>query len=252
MFPTVSLSFGAACQIGRKPPVAHVLMIISAADTLILADSTGQPTGYWAEEVAASHEALVQAGLTVELATPSGKRPTVDGLSLSEAGGVGPAESERFKRYLAQISKDLESPLSVAEVDLSTFDAIYLPGGHAPMADLAEDHDLARLLTQAQRDGKPVAALCHGVSALLSTRQQDPWPYAGLRMTGFTDAEEEQGGYGDRIPFSVEAELREAGGNFEAGDPWTDKVVVDGTLITGQNPQSSLSTAKALITALTS
>ena len=118
------------------------------------------------------------------------------------------------------------------------------------MVDLVSDPDLGRLLSAAKQEGKPVAALCHGVAGLLSADDGDVWPYAGLRMTGFTDLEEEQGGYGNNIPYSVETVLRDAGGILETGAPWSNKIVVDRSLITGQNPQSSVSTAQALVAAL--
>lgn len=230
--------------------MTNVLMIISAADKLTMADGTSHATGYWAEEVAASHETLVQAGFTVEIATPGGATPTVDQLSLSTDGGVSPEEAARFRTYLDGIQGDLQAPKPLAAVEPSTFDAVYIPGGHAPMADLAASAEVGRILAAAEEAGKPVVALCHGVAALLSGRNGSGWLYEGRRMTGFTDEEEQQGGYGDQIPFSVEASLRDAGGVLETGAAWSDTVVVDGTLITGQNPQSSISTAKALISAL--
>ena len=228
----------------------RVLMVISAADTLTLADGTAHPTGYWAEEVAASHERLVQAGAEVVLASPGGRFTTVDPISLDERGGVDPAEGKRFAAYLAGLADELRAPVALADVDLAAYDAVYLPGGHAPMTDLTDDADLGRLLVQADAAANPVAALCHGVAGLLSAATADSWIYAGRRVAGFTDAEEQAGGYGDQIPFSVEQKLRESGAEFVEGEPWSDTVVVDGTLITGQNPQSSISTADALLEAL--
>ena len=225
----------------------RVLMIISAADSLVLADGTPHPTGYWAEEVAASHETLRDAGVEVDVATPGGLAPTVDALSLSEAGGVGTADADRFRAYLDTIAPVLARPLDLEAVDAADYDAVYLPGGHAPMTDLVDDADLGRILTELAAADRPVAALCHGVAGLLSATTDGRWAFAERRMTGFTDEEERQGGYGDAIPFSVEQRLRQAGANVVAGAPWSDTVVVDGSLITGQNPQSSVSTARALL-----
>jgi putative intracellular protease/amidase len=221
-------------------------MVISAADTLVLADGSTHPTGYWAEEVAASHETLAAAGLIVDIATPGGAVPTVDSLSLSEQGGVSPEDAERFRAYLEELD-GLARPLDLAEVDAAAYDAVYIPGGHAPMTDLAGDPHLARVLAATDTAGRPVVALCHGVAGLLARQGDEAWRFAGRRMTAFTDLEEQQGGYGDAIPFSVEQALRSAGGVVEVGGPWSDTVVVDGTLITGQNPQSSISTARALL-----
>ncbi len=230
--------------------VARVLMVVSAADTLVLADGTEHPTGYWAEEVAASHETLTSAGVEVDIATPGGTAPTVDGLSLSEQGGVSAENARRFREYLATIEDRLAHPLVLEDVDAAAYDAVYIPGGHGPMADLVDDSALAELLAATDSAGRPVVALCHGVAGLLAATGDGGWLFGGRRMTGFTDIEEQQGGYGDAIPFSVEQRMRAAGGIVEVGSPWSDTVVVDGTLITGQNPQSSVSTAKALLTLL--
>lgn len=228
--------------------MSRILMVVSAADTLVLADSTTHPTGFWAEEVAATHETLTAAaGVRVDIATPGGARPTVDALSLSEQGGVSPADAERFRTYLAGIDGQLSHPLVLGEIDPAAYDAVIIPGGHAPMTDLVGDRDLAALLAAADAAARPVAALCHGVVGLLSAETPDGWLFAGRRMTGFSDAEEVQGGYGDAIPYSVEQRMRAGGGLVEVGAPWSDTVVADGTLITGQNPQSSVSTATALL-----
>lgn len=231
--------------------MTRVLMVVSAADSLVLADGTEHPTGYWAEEVAASHETLAAAGVGIDVATPGGRTPTVDKLSLSEQGGVQPEDAERFRAYLETLGDQLAHPLTLADIDPSAYDAVYIPGGHAPMTDLVADPALAAILAATDSAGRPVVALCHGVAGLLAATGgasgEGGWRFAGRRMTGFTDTEEQQGGYGDTIPYSVEQRMRTAGGIVETGEPWSDTVVVDGTLITGQNPQSSVSTAKALL-----
>ncbi|WP_101788961.1 type 1 glutamine amidotransferase domain-containing protein [Nonomuraea indica] len=232
--------------------MSKILMVVSGADSLTLADGTTHPTGFWAEEVAASHEVLAASGAEVTIATPGAVRPTVDALSLDERGGVPPGEAQRFRAYLDGIANRLGHPLSLAEARADDYDAIYIPGGHAPMADLAQDADLGRLLNEADARGKVVAALCHGVAALLSaTRDDGAFTFAGRVLTSFTDEEERQGGLGDSTPFFVESRLRERGAVVRAGAAWSDTVVEDGNLITGQNPQSSTSTAEAVLKALT-
>jgi len=227
-----------------------ILMVISAATSLRLADGTTHPTGYWAEEVAASHRVLTEAGVTVDIATPGGVRPTVDEISLDERGGVAAADAAEHRAYLDTIAEQLASPLVLADVRPDEYDAIYLPGGHAPMADLVQDADLGRLLIAANTGGATVAALCHGVAGLLSASAPDgTFAYAGRALTSFTDEEERQGGLGDGSPFLVEAELRERGAVVQIGVPWST-VVQDGNLITGQNPQSSTATAEAVLKAL--
>ncbi|MFJ8361775.1 type 1 glutamine amidotransferase domain-containing protein [Streptomyces sp. NPDC093984] len=228
-----------------------ILMIISGANSLTLADGSSHPTGYWAEEVAASHEALTGAGAEVVIATPGGVQPTVDVLSLDERGGVSAPDAQRFRTYLEGIRDQLDHPLSLGQARLDDYDALYIPGGHAPMVDLVSDSDLGRLLNEADAQGTLVAALCHGVAGLLSATKQDgSFAFAGRALTSFTDEEERQGGLGDNTPYFLESRLRERGAVVENGAPWSDTVVTDGNLVTGQNPQSSTSTAQAVLKAL--
>lgn len=231
--------------------MTKVLMIVSAADSLTLTDGTAHPTGYWAEELAASHRVFREAGVDVDIATPGGAAPTVDPVSLSADGGVGEREAADFRAYLDSLGEELTRPLVLADVTLGDYDAVYLPGGHGPMVDLARDADLGRLLAEADGQGMVIAPLCHGPAALLSATGPDGgFVFAGRRMTVFTDAEERQGGLGDRCPYLVESVLRERGATIEAGPAFTSTVVVDGNLITGQNPQSSVETARQVLRAL--
>ena len=231
--------------------MARIVMVITGADSLTLADGTAHPTGYWAEEVAASHQVFREAGVEVDIATPGGIRPTVDPASLDERGGVTAADAERFRAYLDSLTPQLAEPRALAGLSAADYDAVYVPGGHGPMEDLARDADLGRLLTEADRQGSVVGALCHGPAALLSTvGEGGGFLFAGRSMTAFTDEEERQGGLGDAVPYLLESRLREHGAVIEAGPAWTSRVVVDGNLVTGQNPQSSVDTAKRVLAAL--
>ncbi|KFU79406.1 Putative intracellular protease/amidase [Amycolatopsis lurida] len=226
--------------------MARILMIVSAADHVRLTDGTDHPTGFWAEEVAASHRVLAEAGHQVEIATPAGHRPTVDPISLDERGGVDPAEGAKFAEYLQGL--DLSAPLKLSGVSADDYDAFYLPGGHGPMTDLVDDADLGTLLNDADARGKTIAALCHGLAALLSARGEDgSFTFAGRSMTSFSDEEERQGGLGDKSPFFVETRLREQGAIVTPAAAWSSEVVVDGNLVTGQNPQSSVATAERVL-----
>ncbi|MGV9229768.1 type 1 glutamine amidotransferase domain-containing protein [Streptomyces nigra] len=232
--------------------MSKILMVVSAATTLELADGSAHPTGFWAEEVAASHRVLTAAGATVDIATPGGAKPTVDALSLSEQGDVSAADAAEFESYLAGIADALAAPQSLSDVTLDDYDTVYIPGGHAPMTDLAQDADLGRLLNEAVAQGKTVAALCHGVAGLLSATKEDgTFTFAGRALTSFTDEEENQGGLGANTPYYVESRLRERGADVRTGAAWSSTVVVDGNLITGQNPQSSTATAEAVLKTLT-
>lgn len=231
--------------------MARILMIISAARTVTLTDGSAHPTGFWAEEVAASHRVLRDAGHDVDIATPGGVRPTVDAISLDERGGVAEADAKEFRDYLAAIDGELAAPLDLARIAAGDYDVVYLPGGHAPMTDLAADADLGRLLNAADRRGAVVAALCHGLAALLSATKADgSFTFAGRSLTSFSDEEEHQGGLGDKSPFFVESLLRERGAVVTPGPAWSSTVVVDGNLVTGQNPQSSADTAKRVLAML--
>jgi putative intracellular protease/amidase len=165
------------------------------------------------------------------------------------AGGEAPARE--YREYLDSISDELDSPLTLADVDVSEYDAVFIPGGHGPMTDLAHDADMGRLLIEADSREQIIAPLCHGPAALLSaTRDDGSFAFAGRRMTTFTDEEELNGGTGEKTPWFVEEQLRERGAEIETGPAWTSKVVVDGNLISGQNPQSSADTARRVLEAL--
>jgi putative intracellular protease/amidase len=208
-----------------------LLMVVSGADSLTLADGTSHPTGFWAEEVVESVRVLREAGVDVTVATPGGVVPTVDKASLD---GTFDAAVDSLP--------DLRAPEALSSMKASDFDAIYLPGGHGPMADLAADQDLGALLADFHDGGKLVAALCHGPAGLLSAVRADgTFVFAGKEMAVFSDEEERQGGL--NVPYSVAGRLAELGARPVPGEPWSSTVVVDGKLVTGQNPQSTVATA---------
>jgi putative intracellular protease/amidase len=209
-----------------------LLMVVTGADSLTLADGTSHPTGYWAEEVVESVRVLREAGVEVTLATPGGVVPTVDKASLDG----------KFDDAVASL-EDLRAPAVLASMNAADFDAIYLPGGHGPMADLAFDTSLGTLLADFHDNGKLVAALCHGPAGLLSAVRTDgTFVFAGKEIAVFSDEEELQGGL--NVPYSVAGRLAELGARLAPGAPWSSTVIVDGRLVTGQNPQSSVATAE--------
>ncbi|WP_245861328.1 DJ-1/PfpI family protein [Microbacterium aurantiacum] len=166
--------------------------------------------------------------------------PIADAASLGEGDAAA----------IAEIA-GLAAPLTLADVDADAYDAVYYPGGHGPMQDLAVDTDSAALIAATVAAGRPLAAVCHGLAALLPARTAAGEPViAGRRLTGFSDEEERIGGLADRAPFLLEQSLRTLGARVEVSAPWSDHTLVDGLLITGQNPQSSASAAAALVTAL--
>lgn len=231
--------------------MANILMVVSAADSLTMKDGSEHPTGYWAEELVVSHQSLTEAGNTVHIATPGGRKPTVDQVSLAAESAGGEDRAQGFKDYLARIDAELAHPLVLADVDVASYDAVVMPGGHGPMADLYQDADLGRILVAANKAGKIIAPFCHGPAGLLSATDDDgAFAFKGRRLTVFTNEEELGGGTGENTPWLVEDALKEKGAVIENGAAWSSNVVRDGNLITGQNPQSSGDVAKEVLAAL--
>ena len=231
--------------------MSRVLMLVTAANSITLADGTAHPTGYWAEELVTAHRELRNAGVEVTIATPEGRTPTVDPGSLDPATVGDATRAAEFARYLDGISAELAHPLAVEDVRIDDFDAVVLPGGHGPMVDLAFDPNVGATLLAADDAGVVIAPFCHGPAALLSaTRQDGSFGFAGRTVAVFTDEEELSGGLGENTPFLVATSLRERGAVIDTGAAWTSHVVRDGNLISGQNPQSSEAVAAAVIAAL--
>lgn len=231
--------------------MSRILLVVSAADTITLADGTPHPTGFWAEELTETHRLFSEAGHRVDVATPGGTAPTVDPISLDARGGVDAADGARFAAYLDSVAEQLDRPLVLADVELGDYDAVFLPGGHGPMVDLATDADLGALLVRATEQDVLLGVLCHGSAGLLAaTRPDGSFAFAGRRLAAFTDAEEAQGGLGDATPYLLQSTLAGRGAQVEVAEPWSVHVVRDGALVSGQNPQSSLATAQAVLEAL--
>ena len=230
--------------------MANILMVVSAADSLTMKDGSEHPTGYWAEELVVSHKTLTEAGNTVHIASPGGRKPTVDQVSLAAESAGGEERAQGFRDYIQKIDGELAHPLVLADVDINSYDAVVMPGGHGPMADLYKDADLGRILVAADRSGKIIAPFCHGPAGLLSATEDGAFAFKGRRLTVFTNEEELGGGTGENTPWLVEDALKEKGAVVENGAAWSSNVVRDGNLITGQNPQSSEDVAKEVLAAL--
>ena len=257
---------------------AHVLVVLSDADHLDLRDGRVFPTGFYLNELMQPVKRFLDAGHQVTFATPSGVAPTVDRGSLDPMYFGGDANALKTHQDLLDrlaLTRPAQSPvLSLARVEqmgYGQFDAVYVPGGHAPMQDLLSDPALGRLLADFHRRGKTTALVCHGPIALLSTLPANPafvaaleagtapaapsdWIYAGYRLTVISNQEEElakgalQGG---QMKFYPQTALEAAGARF-AGNatPWSANVVIDRELITGQNPASALAVAGAVLARL--
>ncbi|WP_431043594.1 type 1 glutamine amidotransferase domain-containing protein [Streptomyces sp. P1-3] len=230
--------------------MAKILFVLTGADHWTLADGTRHPTGFWAEEVVAPYEAFEAAGHEVVAATPGGVVPTVDRASLAPEVNGGREGAERIADALASLAA-LRAPLKLAEVDLAEYAAVFYPGGHGPMEDLSGDADSGRLLAAALASGKPLGVVCHGPAALLAARDEEGGsPFAGYRLTGFTNAEEAQADFADRAKWLLQDRLVALGADFVESAPWAPNVVVDRNLITGQNPSSAGPLAAEMLKAL--
>ncbi|MEW1798088.1 MULTISPECIES: type 1 glutamine amidotransferase domain-containing protein [Streptomyces] len=227
--------------------MAKVLFIVSGATYWVLKDGTRYATGYWAEEFANPYKAITDAGHEVVVATPGGVTPTVDMMSLRPAMAGG----EQGALELEAIIRDAEAmrrPLKLSDVRLEDYDAVYLPGGHGPMSDLAFDADAGRLLTAQLASGRPLAIVCHAPAAMLATRIHGESPFKGRKVTGFTNEEEDGVGLSSRATWLLEDDLKDkVGVDYSRGETWKPYMVEDGNLITGQNPASAEVLAERLL-----
>jgi putative intracellular protease/amidase len=219
-----------------------ILMVLTSHDQL---GDTGRKTGFWLEEFAAPYFTFKDAGAELVLASPKGGQPPLD--PKSNEPGFQTALTHRFEADPAA-QQALANTVRLEGVAQDDFDTVFYPGGHGPMWDLAEDPISVALIESFVAAGKPVALVCHAPGALRHVRARNGRPLVeGKRVTGFTDTEEEAVGLTHIVPFLVEDELKRLGGIFSKLDDWQPYVLIDGQLITGQNPASSGPAAKLLL-----
>ena len=222
-----------------------ILMVLTSHAEL---GDTGKKTGFWLEEFAAPYYVFKDAGAEITLASPNGGQPPLDPKS-DEADAQTPA-TERFKAD-ADSAAHLANTLKLEDIRITDFDAVFYPGGHGPMWDLAKDRHSIEIVQDAIASGKPVAMVCHAPAALKNVKKLDGEPLvSGLNVTGFSNSEEEAAGLTDIVPFLLEDVLKQNGGLYSRGDDWAIHVVEDGLLITGQNPASSEKAAEMLLAKL--
>jgi putative intracellular protease/amidase len=223
----------------------NILIVLTSHDTL---GATGRKTGFWLEELAAPYYRFKEAGATVVLASPAGGQPPLD--PKSNEPDFQTELTRRFEADPAAIAQ-LADTVRLDSVSQDDFDAVFYPGGHGPLWDLAENADSAALIASFISAHKPVALVCHAPGVLRHVKGADGAPLVkGKQVTGFTNTEEAAVGLSDIVPFLVEDELKAKGGVFSRGDDWAPYVLTDGLLITGQNPASSAAAAGALLEAL--
>lgn len=222
-----------------------ILFVLTSHDEL---GDTGKKTGFWVEEFAAPYYALLDKGATITVATPKGGQAPIDPSSDTED-----AQTKDTKRYKEdKAAQDVIANTKVlSDLDSSDFDAVFYPGGHGPLWDLANDVTSVKLIEAFNEQEKPIAFVCHAPAALKRVSGTDGNPLVkGKKVTGFTNSEEEAVQLTNVVPFLVEDMLQENGGIYSKKEDWAAYAVQDGNLITGQNPASSELVAEKLLAAL--
>ncbi|GAB3296534.1 type 1 glutamine amidotransferase domain-containing protein [Hymenobacter tenuis] len=220
----------------------NILVVLTSHDQL---GNTGHKTGFWLEEFAAPYYVFKDAGATLTLASPKGGQPPLD--PKSDDPSAQTEATERFKKD-PEAQKALANTVPLSSVSAADFDAVFYPGGHGPLWDLAEDRTSIELIETMYNAGKPVAAVCHAPGVLRHAKDATGNPLVkGKSVAGFTNTEEEAVQLTNVVPFLVEDMLKQNGGNYSKGADWAPYVTQDGNLITGQNPASSEPAAEALL-----
>jgi len=222
-----------------------ILMVLTSHDKL---GDTGIKTGFWLEELAAPYYTFKDAGADIVLASPAGGQPPLDPKSNEPA-----FQTEMTHRFEAdeQAIAQLASTVRLDSISQSDFDAVFYPGGHGPLWDLAEDKTSIALIESFQAAEKLVALVCHAPGVLRHVKNAQGNPLVqGKKVTGFANTEEDAVGLTDIVPFLVEDELKSLGGIYSKGEDWGSYVVQDGWLITGQNPGSSARAAEVQLAQL--
>lgn len=219
-----------------------ILMVLTSHDQL---GDTGKKTGFWLEEFAAPYYAFKDAGADVVLASPAGGQPPLD--PKSDLPDFQTETTHRFKAD-PDAQQALADTVRLDTVNPADFDTVFYPGGHGPLWDLAELPASIQLIEAFERAGKPIGFVCHAPGVLRHVKAADGSPLVkGRKVTGFTNSEEAAVELTDVVPFLVEDEFKKLGATYEKGGDWAPFVVVDGKLVTGQNPASSEDAAKALL-----
>ena len=220
----------------------RILMIVTSHDKM---GDTGHKTGIWLEELAAPYFRFRDAGADITLASPKGGQPPLDPNSQ-----VPDALTEATKRFEGdeEAQKAFANTVTLDGLKADDYDALFYPGGHGPLWDLATDVKSIALIEAFVAQDKPVAAVCHGPAAFVNAKTKDGKPLvAGKKVTGFTNDEEKAVGLEKVVPLLIEDEFTKQGGLYERADMWASHAVVDGKLVTGQNPASSDAAADAVV-----
>jgi putative intracellular protease/amidase len=225
--------------------IMKVLIVLTSHSDL---GNTGEKTGFWIEEFAAPYYVLADAGVELTIASPKGGQPPVD--PKSESPDAQTSATKRFNSDYALIDK-IAHTIKLSDVNEADYDAVFYPGGHGPLWDLASDTISISLIENFYKHNKPLAFVCHAPAALIKVKAPNGEPLViGKEVTGFSDTEEEAVKLTKVVPFLLEDELKKLGAYYSKGNDWSSYVKKDGLLITGQNPASSEAAAKVLLDVL--
>ena len=219
-----------------------ILLVLTSHDEL---GNTGHKTGFWLEEFVAPYYIFKDANADITLASPNGGQPPLD--PKSDEPDFQTEATERFKKD-ADAQAVLANTVKLSDISADDYDAVFYPGGHGPLWDLAEDQNSIALIESMYSAGKPVAAVCHAPAVFRHTKASDGSPLiAGKSVTGFSNTEEDAVQLSAVVPFLLEDELKAKGASYSKADDWHPYAITDGNLITGQNPASSDPVAKAVL-----
>lgn len=222
-----------------------VLIVLTSHNEL---GNTGEKTGFWLEEFASPYYRLKDAGVQVTLSSPKGGHPPLD--PKSHEPDFQTDATRRFDND-QEAQRELAHTVKLAKMKTEDYDAVFYPGGHGPLWDLHNDSDSIALIEEFIAAGKPVATVCHAPAVLLNAKDQNGEPLLrGKQVTGFSNSEEAAVELTDVVPYLLEDQLVAMGGAYQKVEDWNPLAVVDGLLITGQNPASSDAVAEALIKAI--
>jgi putative intracellular protease/amidase len=223
----------------------NILFVLTSHDKL---GDTGKKTGFWVEEFASPYYTLLDKGAAITIATPKGGAAPID--PSSDSPDAATADTDRFNNDVVAKEK-IANTGKLSDINPDDFDAVFYPGGHGPLWDLANDETSIALIEKFNSQAKPIGFVCHAPAALKGVKNSDGTPLVkGKNVTGFTNTEEAAVGLTDVVPFLVEDMLNENGGIYSKKEDWAGYAIQDGNLITGQNPASSELVAEKLLESL--
>lgn len=228
----------------KEKVMKKVLFVVTSHNQL---GNTGEKTGFWTEELAAPYYELLDQGIEITIATPLGGQPPID--PKSEDPSAATEDTKRFDKD-TELQAKLKNTLKLADVNQADYDAVFYPGGHGPLWDLATDKNSIALIEAFYTNNKPVGFVCHAPAVLKDVKVNGEFLVKGKKVTGFSNEEEEAVGLTKVVPFLLEDALKQNGATYSKAENWQPYAVEDGLLITGQNPASSKLVAQKLLNQL--